>query len=122
WGWVFVGEDEASFGNDESRMILGGETSEHLTWKMPGLAEFFVTLYARDAAIGEALEIAVSADGQTWHTVPYAVHGAGEPAGGYLALTVEAEVGTARAAGSPAGLRPNFVRLTLKPVFPADAL
>ncbi|MCK9222820.1 MAG: glycoside hydrolase family 43 protein [Limnochordia bacterium] len=72
-GWHYTGDDPELFFGDRDRIMRSGEKDEYLIWNMANLHRYALTLYSKDPAIEESILIETSADGRTWHMVPYVV-------------------------------------------------
>jgi hypothetical protein len=87
-GWEYSTDREDEFFGDESRKVRQGNTTEYLVWETPLLGEFALTLYAKENAIGDIVELAVSSDGRDWQSVTYTVTEAGPSAQGWYQLVL----------------------------------
>jgi hypothetical protein len=72
-GWQYTADEPEAFFGDPDRLTPTGGERQHLTWHLARLRRFEVTVFVRDPAAMEALDIAVSADGDEWLSVAYQV-------------------------------------------------
>jgi hypothetical protein len=85
-GWEYsTGRDDEFFG-DISRKVRKANTAEYLVWETPLLDEFTLTVYVKDAAVGDIVELAVSSDGEDWQPVSYTVTETGRSTQGWHRL------------------------------------
>lgn len=72
-GWAHVADDPELYLGDADRMVPTGKASEHLTWRLPRLHDFEVSVYVADRAHLDSVSVWVSADGADWTKVWYNV-------------------------------------------------
>ncbi|MGI6543278.1 MAG: hypothetical protein ACOX44_09520 [Limnochordia bacterium] len=88
-GWEFTQTQPKLFFGDINRMRRQSPTSEYLTWKLPELQKYEITLYSRGVNLDKQLTVSVSSDGVNWHVVPSIVQVAEQVTNDWLKLTVE---------------------------------
>ena len=91
-GWLHQTERPEDFFGDADRLIPQSDAEVFLIWDTPRLTEALITLYSKDAAVVGQVECAVSADGSTWHDLPYQVVVAERSANGWMKLNLAATV------------------------------
>lgn len=106
-GWEYTGEDpSAHFGHDQRIRLAPGVDDGYLTWALPNVAEYTFTLHARRFDIGDAVQISVSEDGETWTQLPYTVGTEDPSAAGWFRLHVKGTI--------PAPTKGGYIRLTVR--------
>ena len=104
-GWQYATDAPERYGGDDSRIVRRDRTREFITWRLDSLYDFVFTVYVSDVAALEAIEVSVSADGNTWRGVPVAVRTLSEGDG-----WVRVELVGVPGSEDPAG---NYVRFAL---------
>lgn len=106
-GWRHAtGDADEFFGDDDRLAVDGAGSGEYLVWRLPAVRAVSVVLYARDDAAVEEIQTSVSADGQDWRVVAYAVQERGRSAAGWRQLAL-----TARVSPGPQGTEYEYFRL-----------
>jgi hypothetical protein len=85
-GWQYSTGREDEFLGDDSRKVRQANTTEYLVWETPLLGEFSLALYAKETAIDDIVELAVSPDGQSWKPVNHTRSDAGQSGQGWHKL------------------------------------
>jgi len=73
-GWVYASDDAELFFGDGDRIMRGQASVEPLTWRIPNLYQYVLTIYAKETEIRDDVIVEVSSDGVSWIEVPYEIH------------------------------------------------
>lgn len=132
-GWEFAVDSPDMFFGDAHRMVRSGPSTESLTWSLPGLYDFTLTLYARNRNVDDAVSklkenvrketvgnvektvrIDISADEATWTAADYKVDVA-DSTDEWLKLHITGK--------PPEDFQANYLRVTLTSSdLPADSV
>lgn len=106
-GWRYTtGISRTQLGGADRR-IREHDTEEHLTWETPNLRSVKIIVQAPRTAVGSALELLVSQNGQEWDSLAYTVQ--------ELELSPEGLHELALVAELPAGTSAHWCRLRVLP-------
>jgi hypothetical protein len=112
-GWAYTDAPESLFG-DASRMVRKADTAEYLVWDTPILREFAITIYSRTQDVASSVDLAVTADGERWLSVPYDVEVSDSSPDGWYKLILSGH--------GPEDIESMHFRLALHDYAPAEHL
>ncbi|MCK9221592.1 MAG: M60 family metallopeptidase [Limnochordia bacterium] len=72
-GWAYAGGDPDIFFGDQDRIRREGTGAQHLTWHVPNIYRYALTIYAQNSRIKDDVLVQVSSDGELWTTLDYAI-------------------------------------------------
>jgi hypothetical protein len=91
-GWVYATDKPEAFFGDGNRVVRSDSSEQYLIWESSGFRNYGLTLYAQDANVENAIELAVSTDGETWQPIAYSKAVISTPETGWHRVVLSGEI------------------------------
>ena len=70
-GWTYATDDPVGHFGDADRIYPVSHSSERLTWRLPRIVDFTVSLYVTDVQLLDKIELSASSDRERWTALAY---------------------------------------------------